>query len=129
MSFWQRRSKRKVSGSKYKKQRDKKKRELGRLDILARLGQRRIKKIRIMGGKEKTKLVRDGVVNVVVGKKLKKARINGIVENKANRHYKRMEIITKGALVETDLGVVKITNRPSREGFLNGILVEKATKK
>jgi small subunit ribosomal protein S8e len=129
MSVWQRRSRRKVSGGKYKKLRDKKKRELGRQDVLAKVSERKIKKVRTMGGTERTKLLSDKTINVVINKKTRKAGIKEVFENRANRHYKRMGVITKGALLDTDLGVVKVTNRPSKEGFLNGILVKKSTEK
>jgi len=37
----------------------------------------------------------------------------------------RRNIITKGAILQTDLGKVRVTNRPGQEGVINGILVEK----
>ena len=126
MSFWQGRSHRKVSGSRYKNYRDKRKKELGRQDILTRVGEeKKTKKVRALGGNVVNKAVFLNEVNVSVGKKHKKAKIISIDENKASRHYKRMKVITKGAVVETDIGHVKITNRPSREGFANGILLKK----
>jgi small subunit ribosomal protein S8e len=33
-------------------------------------------------------------------------------------------ILTKGTIVETPLGKAKITNRPTQEGMINGILIE-----
>ncbi len=129
MSVWQRRSKRKVTGSKYQKQRNKRKRELGSQAVLAKVSERKIKKLRTMGGTKKIKLLADKTVNVFVGKKIKKVEIKEVSENKASRHYKRMGIITKGAMIDTDLGVVRITNRPSKEGFLNGVLIKKSTAK
>jgi small subunit ribosomal protein S8e len=35
----------------------------------------------------------------------------------------RRNIITKGAVVDTDIGHVKITSRPGQSGALNGIKV------
>ena len=125
MSIWQGRSKRKVSGGRYRSFRDKRKKELGRQDILTKAGgEKRAKNLRSIGGKKRVKAVTLNEVNVVVGKKHKKAKIISIQENKANRHYTRMNVITKGAIVETDLGRVRITNRPSREGFANGLLLK-----
>jgi len=34
------------------------------------------------------------------------------------------KILTKGAIVETDLGDVKITSRPGQQPVLNGVLLE-----
>jgi small subunit ribosomal protein S8e len=41
-----------------------------------------------------------------------------------NPEYVRMNIITRGAVVETSLGKVKITNRVGQDGFVNGVLVK-----
>jgi len=35
-----------------------------------------------------------------------------------------MGILTKGAIVETELGKVKITSRPGQDGVLNGVLIQ-----
>ena len=42
----------------------------------------------------------------------------------SNRFLARQNILTKGTIIETELGNVKITNRPSQEGCINGVLVE-----
>jgi len=57
---------------------------------------------------------------------LKKSEIKNVVETPSNRFLARQNILTKGTIVETDLGKVKITNRPSQDGIVNGILIEKA---
>jgi len=36
----------------------------------------------------------------------------------------RMNVITKGAIIETDKGNVKVTNRPGQEGHVQGILIK-----
>jgi small subunit ribosomal protein S8e len=46
------------------------------------------------------------------------------LETPSNRFLARQKIITKGTIVDTEMGKVKVTNRPSREGVLNGILIE-----
>jgi small subunit ribosomal protein S8e len=35
-----------------------------------------------------------------------------------------MGIVTKGCIVETELGKAKVTSRPSQHGIVNAILVE-----
>ena len=47
-----------------------------------------------------------------------------VVENTANTHFVRRNIITKGAVVDTSLGRVKVTSRPGQHGMINGVLVE-----
>ncbi|MHA1475907.1 MAG: 30S ribosomal protein S8e, partial [Promethearchaeota archaeon] len=39
--------------------------------------------------------------------------------------YNRRNILTKGAIVKTKLGLVKITSRPGQTGQINGKLLEK----
>ncbi len=126
MAIWQWRSRRKISGGKYKKFRDKRKRELGREPALTRIGRRKIKKQRVMGGNYKIKLISDSYVNVYIPKEGKTVRVKiiDVLENPANRHFTRMDVITKGAILETEVGKVKVTNRPGQEGVINGILIE-----
>ena len=49
--------------------------------------------------------------------------ITNVVRNDANPNYIRRNILTKGAVVETDKGNVKITSRPGHDGILNGVIV------
>lgn len=55
--------------------------------------------------------------------KMQIAEILGVIENHANDHFVRRNIITKGAVVETNLGQVKITSRPGQDGVVNGVLI------
>jgi len=57
-------------------------------------------------------------------KKYSKVKIKNVVENPANRHFVRRNILTKGTVVDTDKGKAKITNRPGQEGSINAVLVE-----
>ena len=63
-------------------------------------------------------------VNVLKEGKMKKVEIKNVLETPSNRFWARQNIITKGTIVETELGKVRITNRPAQEGVVNGILVE-----
>ena len=46
------------------------------------------------------------------------------METPSNRFFARQNIITKGTILETEIGKVKVTNRPTQEGNINGILVK-----
>ena len=126
MAISQARSKRKPSGGRYKKARDKRKYELGRFPALTKLGEKKVKVQRVRGGNIKLKALALDEINVYdpKTKKSKKVKILSVVENKANRHYVRRQIITKGAVVKTELGDVKVTNRPGQEGFASGVLLK-----
>ena len=51
------------------------------------------------------------------------ATITNVVRNDANPNYTRRKILTKGAIVDTDKGQVKITSRPGHDGVLNGVVL------
>ena len=126
MAISQARSKRKPSGGRYRSWRGKRKKELGRFPSLTKVGVRKTKEQRTLGGNKKFKALSLEEVNVTdtKSKKTKKVKILSVVENKANRHYVRRQILTKGAIVKTDLGDVKVTNRPGQDGFISGILLK-----
>ena len=115
---------RKIYGGKYKKRRKTKSYErLGQRTNI-KLGEEKRKTKKILGGNKKTILLKAKFVNVKDGKNIKKIEIKNVLETPSNRFLARQNIVTKGTVVETELGKVKVTNRPSQEGFVNGILVK-----
>lgn len=121
------RSKRTKTGAKHKKKRDKIKAELGKTTQKITIGEDNRVKDKARGKTVKLGLRTAGTINVLdpKTKKVKKTKILSVVENKANRHYERMNVLTKGAIVKTDLGDARITSRPSQDGLVNGILISK----
>ncbi len=121
----QERPRRKVSGSRYVNFRKKKFALMGRDPTLSKVGERKVKNLRGRGGGKKEILYSDKLLNVFnpKSKKYEKTEIKNVVENPANRHYVRRNILTKGTVVETSLGKAKITSRPGQEAVLNGILI------
>jgi len=115
---------RKITGRKYLKQRKKKKSEIAGQKRNVKLGEEKKKKKRTRGGNIKTFLFKTKFINVEVKGKKSKVEIKNVLTTPSNRFLARQNILTKGAIIETDLGKVKITNRPSQEGIVNGILVE-----
>ncbi|MCS7122017.1 MAG: 30S ribosomal protein S8e [Archaeoglobaceae archaeon] len=130
MAIWQGGSRRKSTGGLYRAHRKKRKYELGRLPVFTTVGERNVKKVRVRGGNFKLKLQADKYVNVYDPKtgKVFKAEIKTVIENSANMHFARRNIITRGAVLLTNLGKAKVTNRPSQEGIINAVLVEGAPK-
>jgi len=125
MVVTQSRAKRKPSGARYKAYRTKKKYEMGRLPSQTKLGEKSIVKIRARGSNSKSRLLSIDVANVYdpKSKKYQKAKIKTIVENPANRHFVRRNIMTKGSVVETEIGKAKITSRPGQDGAVNAVLI------
>ncbi len=112
----------KISGGRYNKTRKKKSYESAGQRRIVKLGEekRKIKKLR--GGKKKTLLLKAKFVNIQG--QSKKTEVKNVLETPSNRFLARQNILTKGTIVQTDLGKVKITNRPTQEGTINGILVK-----
>ena len=55
---------------------------------------------------------------------MKKAKILNVIETNANRFWARQNRLVKGAVIETEAGKAKITNRPGQEGIINAVFVE-----
>ncbi|MEK6845049.1 MAG: 30S ribosomal protein S8e [Nanoarchaeota archaeon] len=116
---------RKITGGKYLKRRKKKKYEKSGQKKAVKLGkQEKRKVIKTRGGNKKVLLFIGKIINVNQKGETKKTEIKNVLETPSNKFFARQDILTKGTIVETELGKVKITNRPSQEGILNGILVE-----
>jgi len=116
---------RKISGGKYVANKKKKFYEIAGQRKIIKLGEEKRKTKRTKGGNIKTFLLGAKFINVLTkGNKQKRTEIKNVLETPSNRFLARQNIITKGAILETDLGKVKVTNRPSQEGVINGILIE-----
>lgn len=115
---------RKASGGKYKKARKKKLYESAGQKRIVKIGEEKKTKIRSVGGNKKVIMLNAKFINVENKGKTKKVEIKNVLETPSNKFLARQNILTKGTIVETELGKVKLTNRPSQEGNVNGILVE-----
>ena len=118
-------SKRKYTGKKYKHFRKKRKRELERPSMNTVIGEEKKKNQKTFGGNTKIKLFSTNFINVTDPNtnKTAKVRILGFESNAASKDLNRRHILTKGAVVETEIGNAKITSRPGQQGTLNGILI------
>lgn len=127
MAISQGKSTRNPSGARNKAHHGKRKAQLGREPAETRVDEKRLKKIRTRGGNEKLRLTGGNKINANNPKtnKTEVLDILGVVENTANPNYVRRNIITKGAIVETSNGNVKVTSRPGQDGVINGIFIEK----
>lgn len=124
--MYQFRSARKKTGGRYRRISKKKKRFIGSDFIPIKLAKTKAKLIRTTGAGTKVRLLAADRVNVLdpASQTVKPlVKILAVKENPANPHFVRMSIITKGAVVETELGLVKIMSRPGQHGVLNGVLI------
>ncbi|MFY9717571.1 MAG: 30S ribosomal protein S8e [Thermoplasmata archaeon] len=123
MGIWQGRSRRKRTGGRLRPIRKKRRFEIGRELQTATLGSGTVKKYRVRGGNRKMRILTVQTINVYdpATKKMQPARIVTVRENPANPNYVQRNIITKGAILETELGLVRVRSRPGQDGVLNGV--------
>jgi len=125
MALWQGKSKRSKTGRRIRNARGKRKFEIGRETHLTTTGEKRLKNVRTKGNNSKTKIKTTNIAYVVDPKnnKTTKTEILSVLENKANIHYVRRNIINKGAIIDTKIGKAKVTSRPGQSGSINAILL------
>jgi small subunit ribosomal protein S8e len=117
---------RKITGGKYKKFRKSKKYSLLGITRKVKLRETKTKIIRGIGGNKRTVLLSANIANVFnpETRKSKKAKIKNVLETPSDRFLARQNILVKSAIIDTELGKAKITNRPSQEGMVNSILIK-----
>ena len=125
MGIWQGRSRRKPTGGRLRPIRKKRRFEIARELQQAVVGAGTVKTYRVRGANQKLRILTANAINVFdpATKTTKPAKIVTVRENPANPNYVQRNIITKGALVETDLGLVRVRSRPGQDGVLNGVRV------
>lgn len=122
---WQGRSTRRYTGGRIIRARSKRRFELGGEPANTHLGETIRKAVKTMGGEEKVRLLRDitAIVTDPKTNKSKKVRIETVTGNPANIHYVRRNIVTKGSIIKTEIGLARVTNRPGQEGNINAVLI------
>ncbi|WP_292731984.1 30S ribosomal protein S8e [Methanoculleus sp.] len=122
---WQGRSVRKPSGGRYHTSQGKKRSEIGRAPAETHIGEERKKIVRTFGGNQKVRALRVDyatVANPATGE-THKAKIETVEANSANPNYVRRNLLTKGAIIKTDIGRARIVSRPGQDGVVNAVLL------
>ncbi len=83
------------------------------------------KAVRTKGDNQKIRSLTTNIAYIVDQKtgKTTKTEITSVVENSANIHYIRRNIMNKGAIIDTKLGKAKVTSRPGQSGNINAVLI------
>ncbi len=117
----------KISGGVLQHNRHKRRFELGREPTNTILGNDKKKVIYGLGGNAKQVLLSSNIANVVIPdeKKTRRVKILNVKENIADPHFAQRNIITKGAIIETEAGLAKVTSRPGQHGQINAVLIKK----
>src|SRR5436190_4249276 len=126
MALWQGRSRRKPTGGRYRPFRKKRRREIGREQQWAFIGPQRLKLYRTKGANRKVRVLSAEFANVLDRKTsvTKKVKIVTVKANPSNPNFVTRNIITRGATIQTDLGLARVTSRPGQDGVVNAVLVE-----
>jgi len=128
MSYYQGRDKKKPTGGRLHTRKEKRRFELGSAPTeTAMATKEELKKVtRGYGGNIKIRLDEGAFVNVTDPKTntTKKVKLLKVKKNPSNVDYERRGIITKGALIETEIGDARVTSRPGQDGLLNAILLK-----
>jgi small subunit ribosomal protein S8e len=122
--------KRKPTGGTKRAWRGKRAFEAGSEPTETTLGPAKKRWVGTRGGGLKVRLARadSAVVTDKATGKSSKTKLLRVLKNPANVDYQRRGVITKGAIVETELGQARVTSRPGQDGVINAILVEKTQK-
>ncbi|MHB8351963.1 MAG: 30S ribosomal protein S8e [Thermoplasmata archaeon] len=126
MGIWQGLSHRKPTGGRLRPNRKKRRFEIAPELQHATIGPGTIKPYRGRGNNRKLRILTADQVNVYdpANRTMRSAKVITVRENPANPNYVQRNVITRGAVVETELGLVRIRSRPGQDGVLNGVRVE-----
>ena len=122
--------KKKPTGGTKKAWRGKRAYEAGAEPTETTLGAVKKRWVRTRGGgiKMRIAIADTAVVTDKATGKSSKSKLLRVIRNPANVDYQRRGVITKGAIVETELGQARVTSRPGQDGVINTILLEKSQK-
>ncbi|HIG33755.1 MAG TPA: 30S ribosomal protein S8e [Candidatus Poseidoniales archaeon] len=129
MAKWHGISRRKPTGGRLKRPsryRGKRRTEVSSEEQLAFVGETDSRKsYRKRAGSQTVRILSVNQVNVnTKDGKTVRATVKNVVGNDADPNYVRRNIVTKGAVLETDKGLVRVTSRPGMHGVVSGVLVE-----
>ncbi|MEZ0290483.1 MAG: 30S ribosomal protein S8e [Sulfolobales archaeon] len=126
MSVYQGNDFRKITGGLRRPHRKNRKYELGGFPTETKLSDEEKREIdRVRGGNTKIRLRKALYANVLDKKTMKtqKVKIKAIIETPANSEFARRGIITRGTIIETEIGRAVVTSRPGQDGVVNAVLL------
>ncbi|MGD0079142.1 MAG: 30S ribosomal protein S8e [Methanoregula sp.] len=123
---WQGESVRKVTGGRRRPAQMKRRAEIGLAPADTHIGEDRRRIIRTFGGNDKVRALRASFANVtnLANGETRKVKIEKVEENGANPNYVRRNLLTKGAIIKTEIGRARIMSRPGQDGIINALLLE-----
>jgi small subunit ribosomal protein S8e len=124
--LWQGRSVRQSTGGRYRPFRGKRRAEIGSAPTDTHIGEERMRNVKTFGGNRKIRVVRTSIASVADPKSgtIKRAKIETVEQNGANPNYVRRNLLTKGAIIRTEIGRARIVSRPGQDGVINAVLLQ-----
>ncbi len=120
--------KRKPTGGKRKAYRGRRKYEIDRYATETVIGNKEVTVKRVRGGNLKYACKSAEYANVADNGKVVRAKILKVVKNPSNKDYDRRGVITKGSVIETEVGLAKVTSRPGQDGVVNAVKIVDKSK-
>jgi small subunit ribosomal protein S8e len=115
----------KKTGGKFARHHDKKLAHYGGHFASTKVSEKDVRvKARGRGGSKKIVSLYAAYANVVMKDgKIRKAKIRTVLESPNNPNFKRMNIITKGVIIDTEVGKAVVTSRPGQDGVVNAKII------
>lgn len=122
--------KKKPSGGRKWAHRKKRRFERGAFPTETKLRPRKLKTVRRRGGNLKTRALSEDHASISDPSTAKTQRVEilRVVRNPASVDYDRRGIITKGTIIDTELGHARVTSRPGQHGVVNAVLETEEAK-
>ena len=118
------RSTRTKTGGRIRPHGNKKKHQLGHSPTETQVGEPSFRTKDVRGGQTKIRALATNVANLTEDGETRHVEILDVVENGANPNYARRNIVTKGAIIETEAGYGRVTSRPGQNGQVNAVKVD-----
>jgi len=118
---------RKYTGGRKIAARSRRKYEIDRYPNEAIVGNNMKVERRVRGNNSKTALKTVEFANIsnLEDQKTTKSKILRVIKNTANKDYERRGVITKGTLIETEIGLARVVSRPGQVGIINAVHLKK----
>ena len=122
---WHGRSVRKETGGRIRYARSKRRSEIGSAPADSHIGEERLRIIRTLGANQKVRVLRAQFANVANPKngETHRVAIEAVEKNAADPNFVRRKILTKGAIIKTEIGQARIVSRPGQDGVINAVLI------
>ncbi len=113
------------SGKKKLANRSKRRHEAGGYFVATKFSDKDVmRETRGRGGNVASKLQFVTKANILTESGYKQAKIKAVLESRDNKNFARLAIITKGSVIDTELGKAQVINKVGKDGCVNAKLLK-----